>query len=115
MASGAWPFEVTTVTVDPYGTVPVGTLVRTAPYTTVALYCCAEAGHTPTRCTVFSAATASAHEVKDVRGGMATGGGPVETTTPIVVPSLAVAARPLDLGRGCWLRISPGPTVMLAR
>src|SRR5271167_2249150 len=115
MATGAWPLEVTTVTVDPYGAVPVGTLPRTAPYTTVALYCCAEAGHTPTRCTVLKAATAPAHEVKEVRGGMVTGGGPVETTTPMVVTCLAVAGRPLARGWGRWLRMSPGATVMLGR
>src|ERR1700690_2072108 len=103
------------VTVDPYSAVPVGTLPMTAPYTTVGLYCCAEGGHTPTRCTAASAETAAAHEVKEVRGGMVTGGGPVDTTTPMVEPSLAVTGRPLTRGWGCWLRISPGATVMLAR
>ena len=44
---------------------------------------------------------------------MATGGGPVETTTPMVEPSLAVAGRPPDRGAGLWLTIRPGPRVML--
>src|ERR1019366_3147601 len=86
-----------------------------APATTVELYCAATAGHTPTRCTAFRARTASLQLVKVVRSGMATGGGPVDTTTPMTEPSLAVTGWPPLRGWGCWLRIRPGPIVMLVR
>ena len=44
---------------------------------------------------------------------MATGGGPEDTTTAMVLPSLAVVARPPDRATGDWLTMSPAATVML--
>ncbi len=70
----------------------------TAPATTVGLYRADEAGHTPTRWTASSAWTAWLQLVNEVRSGMATNGGPDETTTSMVEPSLALTVAPA--GRG---------------
>ncbi len=91
----------------------MGAELMTAPAATVELYCWAAGGHTPTRWATLRAATASVQLANVVRTGMATGGGPVETTTPMVEPCLAVTGLPPDRAVGCWRRMRPVPTVML--
>ena len=101
------------VTVEPYGVLPAGEVPRTAPATTVELYCAADAGHTPTRWTALSAWTASLQLENEVRFGMATGGGPVETTT-VDDRALLGGDRAARRARaaGCWLTMIPAAAVM---
>src|ERR1700730_5026266 len=113
MATGAWPLETITVIVEPYGAVPVGVVPSTAPATTVELYCAAAAGQIPTRWTVWRACTASLQLANELRLGMATGGGPAETTTPMKAPSLALTGLPPARGVGCWPTMRPAANVML--
>ena len=93
---------------------PTGEVPRTAPAGTVGLYWAAEAGQTPTRWMFWRALMASPQFEYVARlEGMATGGTPRETTTAMVVPSLADVGRPPERAPGCWVTIRPAARVML--
>src|ERR1019366_3462317 len=47
-----------------------------------------------------------------VRSGKVTGGGPVDTVTVMVAPSLAVTGDRLVEAAGCWVRITPATAVV---
>ena len=115
-ATGAWPFEVTMVTVEPYGARPAGGCRRrhrpppsscTAPPT---------AGRRPTRWTAGQGLARRRGSWRRRSGrGWPPAAGRWRRTTSTVDPCLTVTGRPPARAGGCWLMTTPAGTVIDVR